>query len=134
LLNVSVIRNSFTLMSRELMGVLFSGELGEGRVSGNGVADIHYYRRDVMERIIDTVFQNASQRYKHLTTVDKANVLESSRWWREIVEEKSHDYPDVTVEHLLVDGAAMKLITQQNAFDVLVTENLFGDIFSDEAS
>src|SRR5699024_12480104 len=71
---------------------------------------------------------------KHLTSVDKANVLESSRLWREIVEEKAKDYPDVTVDHMLVDAAAMKLVTNPASFDVIVTENLFGDILSDEAS
>src|SRR5699024_3232246 len=73
-------------------------------------------------------------RNKHLTSVDKANVLESSRLWREIVEEKKADYPDVTVEHMLVDSAAMKLITEPTYFDVIVTENMFGDILSDEGS
>src|SRR5699024_26553 len=133
-LKESVIKNSHILSIRELTGGLYFGEPSERRENGNAVVDTLYYRRDEMERIIDTAFQNASQRKKHLTSVDKANVLESSRLWREIVEEKSHDYPDVTVEHLLVDAAAMKLITQPNAFDVLVTENLFGDILSDEAS
>src|SRR5699024_9637211 len=78
--------------------------------------------------------ESARLRNKHLTSVDKANVLESSRLWREIVEEKKADYPDVTVEHMLVDSAAMKLITEPTYFDVIVTENMFGDILSDEGS
>src|SRR5699024_7951908 len=83
---------------------------------------------------VEKGFESAMLRRKHLTSVDKANVLESSRMWREIVEEKSKDYPEVTVEHMLVDSAAMKLITQPTYFDVIVTENLFGDILSDEGS
>src|SRR5699024_4573174 len=76
----------------------------------------------------------AMTRRKHLTSVDKANVLESSRMWREIVNTVGKEYPEVTVEHELVDAAAMKLITNPSYFDVIVTENLFGDILSDEAS
>src|SRR5699024_7797659 len=87
-----------------------------------------------MQHINDTAYQHASQRKNHLYSVEKVNVLESSRLWRELVQEKSHDYPEVTVEHLLVDAAAMKLITHPNAFAVLVTETLFGDILSDLAS
>src|SRR5699024_8214261 len=78
--------------------------------------------------------ESAQIRNKHLTSVDKANVLESSRLWREIVEEKKAAYPDVTVEHMLVDSAAMKLITNPSDFDVIVTENMFGDILSDAGS
>ncbi|MFD1037502.1 3-isopropylmalate dehydrogenase [Virgibacillus byunsanensis] len=133
-LKESVIKGSDILIIRELTGGLYFGKPSERRENGNAVVDTLYYQRSEMERIIDKAFQSAQIRRKHLTSVDKANVLESSRMWREIVNEKSKDYPDVTVEHLLVDAAAMKLVTQPNQFDVMVTENLFGDILSDEAS
>lgn len=133
-LKEEVIKGSDILIIRELTGGLYFGKPSERREGGEVVVDTLYYQRNEMERIIDKAFQSAQLRNNHLTSVDKANVLESSRMWREIVNEKSKDYPGVTVEHLLVDAAAMKLITQPDQFDVLVTENLFGDILSDEAS
>ncbi|PAV30902.1 3-isopropylmalate dehydrogenase [Virgibacillus profundi] len=133
-LKEEIVKNSDILIIRELTGGLYFGQPSERRENGNAVVDTLYYHRSEMERIIDKAFQSARLRNKQLTSVDKANVLESSRMWREIVNEKSKDYPDVTVEHLLVDAAAMKLITRPNHFDVIVTENLFGDILSDEAS
>ncbi|MFC4557693.1 3-isopropylmalate dehydrogenase [Virgibacillus kekensis] len=133
-LKEEVIKGSDILLIRELTGGLYFGKPSERRENGDAVVDTLYYQRNEMERIIDKAFESARLRKKHLTSVDKANVLESSRMWREIVDEKSREYPDVTVEHLLVDAAAMKLITQPNRFDVIVTENLFGDILSDEAS
>ncbi|RYG72062.1 3-isopropylmalate dehydrogenase [Lentibacillus lipolyticus] len=133
-LKESIIEGSDILIIRELTGGLYFGTPSERRDNGNAVVDTLAYQRDEMERIIDKAFQSARLRRHHLTSVDKANVLESSRLWREIVEEKKSDYPDVTVEHMLVDAAAMKLITEPNQFDVMVTENMFGDILSDEAS
>ncbi|WP_188454259.1 3-isopropylmalate dehydrogenase [Virgibacillus oceani] len=133
-LKEDVIKGSDILIIRELTGGLYFGQPSERRENGDAVVDTLSYHRSEMERIIDKAFQSARLRNNHLTSVDKANVLESSRMWREIVNEKSKDYPDVTVEHVLVDAAAMKLITQPNQFDVIVTENLFGDILSDEAS
>lgn len=133
-LKEDIIQGSDILIVRELTGGLYFGEPSERRKNGKEVVDTLHYTREEIERIVERGFQSAQIRSKHLTSVDKANVLESSRLWREIVEEKSADYPDVTVEHLLVDAAAMKLITEPNAFDVMVTENLFGDILSDEAS
>ncbi|MGY0693503.1 3-isopropylmalate dehydrogenase [Virgibacillus sp. FSP13] len=133
-LKEDVVKGSDILIIRELTGGLYFGKPSERREDGNVVVDTLYYHRSEMERIIDKAFQSARLRNKHLTSVDKANVLESSRLWREIVNEKSKNYPDVTVEHLLVDAAAMKLITQPTQFDTIVTENLFGDILSDEAS
>ncbi|RDW15574.1 3-isopropylmalate dehydrogenase [Oceanobacillus chungangensis] len=128
------ISGSDILIIRELTGGLYFGTPSERRENGDIVVDTLYYERHEMERIIEKAFQSAMQRKKLLTSVDKANVLESSRMWREIVDEKASVYPEVEVEHLLVDAAAMKLITEPNHFDVIVTENLFGDILSDEAS
>lgn len=133
-LKESVIAGSDILIIRELTGGLYFGKPSERRDNGNIVVDTLYYERYEIERIVNQAFQSAQLRDKKLTSVDKANVLESSRMWREIVDEKSKEYPDVTVEHLLVDAVAMKLITEPKNFDVIVTENLFGDILSDEAS
>lgn len=126
--------NSDLMIVRELTGGLYFGQPSERRDGGNSVVDSLTYTRDEMVRIIDTAFKTAMARSKKLTSVDKANVLESSRMWREIVEEISDSYPEVAVHHELVDAAAMKLITNPTSFDVIVTENLFGDILSDEAS
>lgn len=122
------------LFVRELTGGLYFGKPSERRDGGNSVVDTLQYTREEIERIVEYGFQAATLRSKKLTSVDKANVLESSRMWREIVDAKSADYPEVEVEHALVDSTAMKLITNPNHFDVVVTENLFGDILSDEAS
>lgn len=133
-LKESVIQGSDIYVVRELTGGLYFGRPRERRDNGNTVVDTLLYTRAEIERIVEKGFESAMLRRKHLTSVDKANVLESSRMWREIVEEKHKDYPEVTVEHMLVDSAAMKLITQPTYFDVIVTENLFGDILSDEGS
>lgn len=133
-LKESVINGSDIYVVRELTGGLYFGTPRERRDDGNTVVDTLLYHRHEIERIVEKGFESAQLRNKHLTSVDKANVLESSRLWREIVEEKKQDYPDVTVEHMLVDSAAMKLITNPTHFDVIVTENLFGDILSDEGS
>ncbi|WP_369900465.1 3-isopropylmalate dehydrogenase [Bacillus manliponensis] len=92
-----------------------------------------YHRREI-ERIVSYAFQLAKKRRQKVTSIDKANVLESSKLWRQITEEVAARYPEVELEHLLVDAAAMELIRNPNRFDVIVTENLFGDILSDEAS
>ncbi|MFQ3543953.1 3-isopropylmalate dehydrogenase [Halobacillus rhizosphaerae] len=133
-LKPEVVEGSDLLIVRELTGGLYFGEPSERRNNGQEVVDTLAYTRSEIERIVDQAFQSAMVRRKHLTSVDKANVLESSRMWREVVEEKKHDYPEVTVDHMLVDAAAMKLITNPASFDVIVTENMFGDILSDEAS
>src|SRR5690625_1933120 len=133
-LKESVINGSDIYVVRELTGGLYFGTPRERRENGNVVVDTLLYHRHEIERIVEKGFESARLRKKHLTSVDKANVLESSRLWREIVEEKKKDYPDVTVEHMLVDSAAMKLITNPTYFDVIVTENMFGDILSDEGS
>jgi 3-isopropylmalate dehydrogenase len=133
-LKEEVVAGSDLLIVRELTGGLYFGTPSERRDGGNSVVDTLSYTRHEIERIVDKGFQAAQGRRGHLTSVDKANVLESSKLWREVVEEKKAQYPDVTVEHVLVDAAAMKLITNPTQFDVIVTENLFGDILSDEAS
>jgi 3-isopropylmalate dehydrogenase len=133
-LKEEVIANSDMLIVRELTGGLYFGTPSERRDNGNAVVDTLSYTRKEIERIVDKAFEAARIRRGHLTSVDKANVLESSKLWREIVEEKKAQYPDVTVEHALVDSTAMKLITHPSKFDVIVTENMFGDILSDEAS
>lgn len=133
-LKEDIVQGSDLLIVRELTGGLYFGTPSERRDNGNAVVDTLSYTRREIERIVDKAFQAAQQRRGHLTSVDKANVLESSKLWREIVEEKKAQYPDVTVEHSLVDSTAMKLITNPSQFDVIVTENMFGDILSDEAS
>ena len=133
-LKESVIQGSEIYVVRELTGGLYFGTPRERRDEGNTVVDTLLYHRHEIERIVEKGFESAQIRGKKLTSVDKANVLESSRLWREVVEEKKQEYPEVEVEHMLVDSAAMKLITEPTHFDVIVTENLFGDILSDEGS
>lgn len=133
-LKLDIVNGSDLLIVRELTGGLYFGTPSERRDNGNAVVDTLAYTRKEIERIVDKAYQAAQKRRKFLTSVDKANVLESSKLWREIVEEKKAEYPDVTVEHSLVDSTAMKLITDPTHFDVIVTENMFGDILSDEAS
>ncbi|WP_270179921.1 3-isopropylmalate dehydrogenase [Alkalihalobacillus sp. CinArs1] len=122
------------LILRELTGGLYFGTPSERREGGERVVDTLSYTREEIERIVEQGFKAARKRKKKLTSVDKANVLESSRMWREIVNEKAASYPDVEVEHMLVDAASMKIVQNPAHFDVIVTENLFGDILSDEAS
>lgn len=124
------------LVVRELTGGLYFGQ-PKGRFSENGkvraVDTMEYFDFEI-ERIVKLAFELAALRRKRVTSVDKANVLESSRLWRQIASTSAAQYPDVTLEHMLVDTAAMRLVTSPRAFDVLVTENTFGDILTDEAS
>lgn len=120
------------MMVRELIGGLYFGR--PKYYDDKEAFDTMYYSRESIERILKAAFELAMSRRKKLTSVDKANVLANSRLWRKIVEELSADYPEVEVNHLYVDAASMKIITHPAQFDVIVTENLFGDILSDEAS
>ncbi|MBM7645118.1 3-isopropylmalate dehydrogenase [Scopulibacillus daqui] len=129
-----VIENVDLMIVRELTGGIYFGK-SERRGENQDIAvDTLQYDVKEIERIVEKAFQLARVRRKKLTSVDKANVLESSRMWREIVDQISVKYPDVEVEHMLVDSTAMKLIHHPETFDVVVTENMFGDILSDEAS
>ena len=121
------------LVLRELTGGMYFGEKGR-RDNGDTAFDTNIYHRYEIERILKQAFAYAKQRRGHLTVVDKANVLESSRLWRQIAQEMAPDYPEVTTDYMFVDNAAMKLITEPKFFDVIVTENTFGDILTDEAS
>ncbi|TWI57067.1 3-isopropylmalate dehydrogenase [Halalkalibacter nanhaiisediminis] len=124
------------LIVRELTGGLYFGEPRERRNEGGQeiAIDTLVYSRAEIERIVRRGFELAEQRRGVLTSVDKANVLESSRLWREVVDEVAKDYPNVEYSHMLVDNAAMQLVRNPKQFDVMVTENMFGDILSDEAS
>ncbi len=121
---------------RELTGGVYFGQPSERRlVNGEQVAlDTMIYSVSEIQRIAQLAFRTAQQRRNQVTSVDKANVLESSRLWRQTVTEISVEYPEVALEHLLVDAATMHLLTRPNTFDVIVTTNLFGDILTDEAS
>lgn len=128
-----ILRGADILFFRELTGDIYFGE--KGRNAENTYAyDIAGYHRYEVERITRKAFEAARTRRKKLMSVDKANVLENSRLWRETVLEVAKDYPDVELEHQFVDAAAMLLIKDPKRFDVVVTGNLFGDILTDEAS
>lgn len=123
------------LIMRELTGGLYFGE--RKTVEENGIRkaiDTLTYDENEIRRIAVKGFDIARKRRKKVTSVDKANVLDSSRLWRSVVEEVAKDYPDVTLEHMLVDNCAMQLVKDPAQFDVILTENMFGDILSDEAS
>jgi len=123
------------MIMRELTGGLYFGERKTEEVNGKLVAtDTLTYSEDEIRRIAIKGFDIAMKRNKKVTSVDKANVLDSSRLWRKIVEEVAKDYPEVTLEHMLVDNCAMQLVKDPAQFDVVLTENMFGDILSDEAS
>ncbi len=129
-----ILRGSDILFFRELTGDVYFGEPRERRDNGNVALDTMIYSKPEVRRIAKRAFEAARTRRKKVTSVDKANVLESSRLWREVVQEMAKDYPDVEVEHMFIDTAAMKLIKDPRSFDVVLTGNLFGDILTDEAS
>ena len=118
---------------RELTGGMYFGDKGR-RDGGDTAFDTCIYSRAEVDRILRLSFGFARQRRKHLTVVDKANIMETSRLWRQVAMEMEPEYPDVTVDYMFVDNAAMQLIRCPKFFDVIVTENTFGDILTDEAS
>lgn len=128
-----ILKGADILFFRELTGDIYFGEKGR-KNNGNTAYDVAEYSRYEVERIGRKAFEAARTRKKHLVSVDKANVLESSRLWREEIQKLALEYPDVTVEYQFVDTTAMLLIKNPKRFDVVVTANLFGDILTDEAS
>lgn len=141
LLNASTIKpealqGTDLLVVRELTGGLYFGKPSEIRETSAGIEaiDTLLYSEKEIERIVRTAFELARGRQKKVTSVDKANVLSTSRLWRRTADQIASDFPDVKLEHLLVDTCAMQLIRQPSSFDVIVTENMFGDILTDEAS
>ena len=135
-LRADIVANGFDMVIvRELTGGIYFGERGmrEGKY-GEEAYDTECYSRMEIERIGRVAFETAQKRSKKLCSIDKANVLESSRLWRKIMHELSEEYPDVQLSDMLVDNAAMQLVRNPAQFDVIVTSNMFGDILSDEAS
>lgn len=135
-LKEEIIKDGFDLMiMRELTGGLYFGERSTRDIDGVMTAcDTLTYNEEEIRRIAKRGFDIAAKRRKKMTSVDKANVLDSSRLWRSVVEEVAKEYPEVTLEHMLVDNCAMQLVKDPAQFDVILTENMFGDILSDEAS
>ena len=120
---------------RELTGGIYFGEKGyKDTEMGRAAYDVEQYSEGEVRRIAVVAFDMAMKRNKKLTSVDKANVLESSRLWRSIVKEVANDYPEVELSHMYIDNAAMQMVRNPKQFDVIVTSNIFGDILSDEAS
>ncbi len=135
-LRPDIVEKGFDIMIvRELTGGIYFGERGyrDGKY-GEEAYDTEAYSRMEIERIVRVAFETARKRRKKLTSIDKANVLETSRLWRKIVHEIAVEYPDVEVADMLVDNAAMQLVRNPAQFDTIVTSNMFGDILSDEAS
>jgi 3-isopropylmalate dehydrogenase len=128
-----IIKGVDFVVIRELIGGIYFGKRGR-EDGGNSAFDTSTYTRDEIWRVAKYAFELAKTRKKQLTVVDKANVLETSRLWRETVQEMSSDYSDVEVSFMFVDNASMQIIKRPNEFDVIVTENMFGDILTDEAS
>jgi len=123
------------LVVRELTGGIYFGQKGtKNTPMGLAAYDVEQYSEEEVKRIALVAFDMAMKRGKKVTSVDKANVLESSRLWRKVVAEIAADYPEVTLENLYIDNAAMQMVRNPKQFDVIVTSNLFGDILSDEAS
>src|SRR5947209_3518752 len=141
LLNASTIKpevleGTDLLVVRELTGGLYFGRPSEIRETPHGLEaiDTMFYTEHEIERIVRTAFDLARNRRRKVTSVDKANVLSSSRLWRHVAERVAGDYPDMAFDQLLVDTCAMQLVRRPTAFDVIVTENTFGDILTDEAA
>ena len=126
-----IVRGADFICIRELTGGMYFGEKKEGT---DEAYDTNFYSRPEVERILRVAYQYARQRRKHVTVVDKANVLASSRLWRKVAQEVMTEYPDVETDFMYVDNAAMRMIQDPRFFDVMVTENTFGDILTDEGS
>ena len=135
-LKKEIIGDGFDMViMRELTGGLYFGERYTKEIDGLMTAvDTLTYNENEIRRIAVKAFDIAMKRRKKVTSVDKANVLDSSRLWRRVVDEVAKDYPEVTLNHMLVDNCAMQLVMNPGQFDVVLTENMFGDILSDEAS
>jgi 3-isopropylmalate dehydrogenase len=121
------------IVIRELIGGIYFGKRGRN-TDRTSAFDTAEYNKDEITRIAKFAFEISGKRKKKLTVVDKANVLETSRLWRETIQEMEKDYPEITVEYMFVDNASMQIIKNPSQFDVMVTENMFGDILTDEAS
>ena len=132
-LREEVIRDTDILIVRELLGGLYFGEPRELNEDGHAHNTMRYHK-DEVERVAQIAFQEARRRKRRVTSVDKANVLETSQLWRRTVTEVAKQYPDVQLEHAYVDSFSMQLVTTPAGYDVVLTENLFGDILSDEAA
>lgn len=126
-----LVRGADFVCIRELTGGMYFGEKKEG---DDYAYDTNTYSRHEVERILKVAFEYAQRRRKHLTVVDKANVLASSRLWRKVAQEMAPQYPDVQTDYMYVDNASMRMIQDPKFFDVMVTENTFGDILTDEGS
>ena len=126
-----LVRGADFVCIRELTGGMYFGEKKEG---DDYAYDTNAYSRHEVERILKVAFEYAQRRRKHLTVVDKANVLASSRLWRKVAQEMTPQYPDVQTDYMYIDNASMRMIQDPKFFDVMVTENTFGDILTDEGS
>jgi 3-isopropylmalate dehydrogenase len=132
-LKTHLVENVDFVVFRELTGGIYFGEKGR-KNDGKEAYDLCSYSVEEVVRIAKLAFESAQKRHQHLTLVDKANVLETSRLWRETVGKVAEDYPNVKVDFMYVDNAAMKIVQNPGFFDVILTENMFGDIITDEAS
>lgn len=133
-LKAHLVKEADFVCIRELTGGLYFGQPQGRSEDGNSAVDTCVYSREEIERILKLGYAFAGRRRKKLTVVDKANVLETSRLWRQVAQEMAPNYPDIETDFLFVDNAAMRLIQWPSSFDVMVTENMFGDILTDEAS
>ncbi len=133
-LKTELIDGADFIVIRELTGGIYFGEPRGRSEDGNTAYDNCTYTKEEIRRVTKLAFEYAGKRRKKLTAVDKANVLATSRLWRETVQELANDYKDIELEYMFVDNAAMQLILNPKRFDVIVTENMFGDILTDEAS
>jgi len=130
-LKENLLRGADFVVIRELTGGMYFGEKYQ---DNDRAYDTNVYTRPEIERILKVAFEMAMSRRRHLTVVDKANVLASSRLWRQIAKEMEPQYPEVTTDYMFIDNASMRVLTEPRFFDVIVTENTFGDILTDETS